>query len=464
MPAQKSENAAAPLEVTARDRRRPYVVAAIVLAVAAVAGLGWYFFATPRAGSDASAQGGPAAGVAPGGGGAAVGKGGAGAGKGGAGGDASRPTPVATVAARSGDFDVYLNALGTVTARGTVTVHSRVDGQLLRVLFSEGQIVKAGELLAEIDPRPFEVVLAQANGQLAKDQALLTNAQLDLERYKTLLAQDSIAKQQVDTQASLVRQYEAAIATDRGQVDSAKLQLSFTRITAPIAGRLGLRQVDSGNMIHTSDTNGVVVITQVQPIDVVFPIPESNLPRVLKRIHDGDALTVDAYDRNQSRKLATGKLLTTDNQIDTATGTIKLKAAFGNDDGVLFPNQFVNVRMLLDTLHGATLVPSAAIQRGAPGTFVYVVKDDKTVTVKTVKVGPIEGETAVIDSGLGPGDVLVVDGIDRLREGAKVEPVARNAAGATDTAPRPQRPPGSGDGKGKDGKGKDGKGTAPSGG
>jgi multidrug efflux system membrane fusion protein len=426
-----------------------------MLAVAAAAGLGWYFYAAPRAGSDASAQGVPA----PGGGGGGAGKGG----KGGAGGDASRPTPVATMAARSGDFDVYLNALGTVTARSVVTVHARVDGQLLRVPFTEGQLVKAGELLAEIDPRPFEVVLAQANGQLAKDQALLTNAQLDLERYKTLLAQDSIAKQQVDTQASLVRQYEAAIATDRGQVDSAKLQLSFTRITAPNAGRLGLRQVDSGNMVHTSDTNGVVVITQVQPIDVVFPIPESNLQRVLKRIHDGDALTVDAYDRNQSRKLATGKLLTTDNQIDTATGTIKLKAAFGNDDGILFPNQFVNVRMLVDTLHGATLVPSAAIQRGAPGTFVYVVKDDKTVTVKTVKVGPIEGETAVIDSGVSPGDMLVVDGTDRLREGAKVEPVTRNAAGATDTAPRRQRPPGNGDGKGK-GAGKNGKGAAPSGG
>jgi multidrug efflux system membrane fusion protein len=213
-------------------------------------------------------------------------------------------------------------------------------------------------------------------------------------------------------------------------------------------------------MIHTSDTNGVVVITQVQPIDVVFPIPESNLQRVLKRIRDGDAMTVDAYDRNQSRKLAIGKLLTTDNQIDTATGTIKLKAAFANDDGILFPNQFVNVRMLLDTLHGATLVPSAAIQRGAPGTFVYVVKDDKTVTVKTVKVGPIEGETAVIDSGVSPGDMLVVDGTDRLREGAKVEPVTRNAAGAADTTPRRQRPAGAGD----KGKGKDGKGAAPSGG
>ena len=442
MPAPPNENSSATPETTRRERRRPYVVAAILLAVALAAGFSWYFFTTYRSAADASAQAGPNAGGTPGAGGRRAG----------AGADASRPTPVATAAARTGDFDVYLNALGTVTARSVVTVHARVDGQLLRVPFTEGQLVKAGQLLAEIDPRPFEVVLAQANGQLAKDQALLTNAQLDLERYKTLLAQDSIAKQQVDTQASLVRQYEAAIATDKGQVDSAKLQLSFTRITAPIAGRLGLRQVDSGNMVHASDTNGVVVITQVQPIDVVFPIPESNLQRVLKRISDGDALTVDAYDRNQSRKLASGKLLTTDNQIDTATGTIKLKATFGNDDGVLFPNQFVNVRMLLDTLHGVTLVPSAAIQRGAPGTFVYVVKDDKTVTVKAVKVGPIEGETAVIDSGVAPGDMLVVDGTDKLREGAKVEPVTRNAAGATDAAQR--RPPGSGEGKGKGDKGK----------
>jgi multidrug efflux system membrane fusion protein len=413
----------------------------VIIALVAVAlGIAWYYFAGTRSAPDIATQG------------QAPTPSGTGGRRGG--GDASQPTPVATAAVRSGDFDVYLNALGTVTARGTVTVRSRVDGQLLRVLFDEGQVVKAGQLLAEIDPRPFEVQLAQANGQLARDQALLTNARVDLERYQTLLAQDSIAKQQVDTQASLVRQYEAAIASDKGQVDSAKLQLSFTRIVAPISGRLGLRQVDSGNMIHANDTNGIVVITQVQPIDVVFPIPESNLPRVQRRLREGDPPLVDAYDRNQTRKLATGKLITIDNQIDTTTGTIKLKAAFANDDSALFPNQFVNVKMLLDTLHGATIAPTAAVLRGAPGTFVYLVNADKTVTVRTVKLGPIEGENAVVDSGLAPGDVVVIDGTDRLREGAKIEPINRNAQAAAGTTTPRQRPAGGskGGGKGKDGK------------
>ena len=407
---------------------RPFIVIAAVAAGAIAIAAGWYYVA------NGNPQGG-----APGG-------------RRGPGGDAARPTPVATMAARSGDFDVYLNALGTVTARGTVTVRSRVDGQLMRVLFDEGQVVKAGQLLAEIDPRPFEVQLEQTNGQLAKDQALLANAKVDLERYQTLLAQDSIAKQQVDTQASLVRQYEATIASDKGQVDNAKLQLSFTKIVAPIAGRLGLRQVDAGNMIHANDTAGLVVITQVQPIDVVFPIPETNLPRVQRRLRESDPPIVDAYDRNQTRKLATGKLITIDNQIDTATGTIKLKAAFANDDSALFPNQFVNVRMLLETLHGATIVPTAAILRGAPGAFVYVVKEDKTVTVRPMKVGPIEGENAVVDSGIAPGEVVVVDGTDRLREGAKVETVDRNVAGvaAADNTKRSQRPPGAGSRKGGD--------------
>ena len=427
-------------EPTNRAPRRTLVVVAIVALVAVVLGIAWYYFAGTRNATDTAAQT------------QAPTPSGAGSRRGGA--DASRPTPVATAAVRAGDFDVYLNALGTVTARGTVTVHSRVDGQLMRVLFNEGQVVKAGQLLAEIDPRPFEVQLEQMNGQLARDQALLVNARLDLDRYKTLLAQDSIASQQVDTQASLVRQYEGAVASDKGQVDNAKLQLSFTKIVAPIAGRLGLRQVDSGNMIHATDTNGIVVITQVQPIDVVFPIPETNLPRVQRRLREGDPPTVDAYDRNQTRKLATGKLITIDNQIDTTTGTIKLKAALGNDDNVLFPNQFVNVKTLLDTLHGATIVPTAAILRGAPGTFVYLVKPDNTVTVRTVKLGPIEGENAVVESGLAPGDVVVVDGTDRLREGAKIEPSNRNAQAAADTTPQRERAAGGGDGKrkGKDGK------------
>ncbi|HEY3179257.1 MAG TPA: MdtA/MuxA family multidrug efflux RND transporter periplasmic adaptor subunit [Casimicrobiaceae bacterium] len=422
-----------------RGGRRALVV--IVAVVVVALGIAWYYFADPRSATDTAAQG------------QAPTPSGAGGRRGG--GDASRPTPVAAAAVRSGDFDVYLNALGTVTARGTVTVRSRVDGQLNRVLFNEGQVVKAGQLLAEIDPRPFEVQLEQMNGQMAKDQALLANARVDLERYQTLLAQDSIAKQQVDTQVSLVRQYEATIASDKGQVDNAKLQLSFTKIAAPISGRLGLRQVDAGNMIHANDTNGLVVITQVQPIDVVFPIPEMNLPRVQRRLREGDPPAVDAYDRNQTRKLATGKLITIDNQIDTTTGTIKLKAAFGNDDSALFPNQFVNVKMLLDTLQGATIVPTAAVLRGAPGTFVYLVKPDNTVTVRTVKLGPIEGENAVVDSGLTPGDVVVVDGTDRLREGAKIEPIDRNAQAAADPTTQRQRPAGASEGgrKGKDGKG-----------
>jgi membrane fusion protein, multidrug efflux system len=438
MPADPEEPPPEPAE---RPPRRTLVAAAIVALVAVALGIAWYYFAGPRSATDTAAQG-----QAPTPSGASGRRGP---------GDATRPTPVATAAVRLGDFDVYLNALGTVTARGTVTVRSRVDGQLNRVLFNEGQVVKADQLLAEIDPRPFQVQLEQMNGQLARDQALLINARLDLERYKTLLAQDSIASQQVDTQASLVRQFEGAVASDKGQVDNAKLQLSFTKIVAPIAGRLGLRQVDAGNMIHATDTNGLVVITQVQPIDVVFPIPETNLPRVQRRLREGDPPAVDAYDRNQTRKLATGKLITIDNQIDTTTGTIKFKAAFANDDSALFPNQFVNVKMLLDTLHGATIVPTAAVLRGAPGTFVYLVKADNTVTVRTVKLGPIEGENAVVESGLAPGDVVVVDGTDRLREGAKIEPINRDAQAAADTTTQQRQRPagaGKGGGKGKDAK------------
>ena len=350
----------------------------------------------------------------------------------------AKPAPVAVATAKASDFNVYLNALGTVTPRATVTVHSRVDGQLLRVLFREGDTVKAGQLLAEIDPRSFEVMVAQANGQLAKDRALLANANVDLDRYKTLLAQDSIARQQVDTQASLVRQYEASIASDQAQVDSAKLSLSYTRITAPITGRLGLRQVDVGNMVHASDANGIVVITAVQPIDVVYSLPETNLPQVLQQLRAGQAMAVDALSRDQSRTLATGKLLTVDNQIDTTTGTVKLKAEFANADSSLFPNQFVNVRMLVETLHAVTVVPSAAIQRGTQGNFVYIVGADSVVAIRVVTVGPVDGETTVISKGLAPGDIVVVDGTDRLREGQKVETVSRDTTVVPTGAPRPR--------------------------
>jgi multidrug efflux system membrane fusion protein len=368
--------------------------------------------------------------------------------------DAGRPLPVVAAPARKGSIEVYLSGLGTVTPRNTVVVRSRVDGQLVRVAFKEGDMVKAGDLLAEIDPRPFQVQVQQAEGQLAKDQALLANAKVDLERYRTLLAQDSIAKQQVDTQESLVRQFAATIEADRAAVDSAKLQLTYSRVTAPISGRVGLRQIDPGNMIHASDQNGLVVITQNAPTTVVFTLPEDTVPRVMKRLSSGEVIAVEAYDRDNRVKLATGKLITVDNQIDPSTGTVKLKAEFPNTDGALFPNQFVNVRMGVETLTDATLVPSAAIQRGAPGTFVFAVNDDRSVSAKPVKLGPVQGETTAIDSGIAAGTLVVVDGADKLRDGSKVELVSREAqagppasgsnAGTRSDRSRGNRPPGEG--------------------
>ncbi|HEV2686192.1 MAG TPA: MdtA/MuxA family multidrug efflux RND transporter periplasmic adaptor subunit, partial [Actinomycetota bacterium] len=351
---------------------------------------------------------------------------------------------------RRGSIDVYLNALGTVTPRNIVTVHSRVDGQLMQIVFREGQLVKAGELLAQIDPRPFEVQLTQAQGQLARDEALLKNAQLDLERYRTLLAQDSISKQQVDTQESLVHQYEGTVKADQGQIENAKLQLVYSRITAPIGGVVGLRQVDPGNIVHANDANGLVVITQLQPITVVFPIPEDNLPQVAARLRAGTPIQVEAYDRAQQTKLATGRLMAVDNQIDTATGTVKLRAEFPNDDSALFPNQFVNVRMVSQTRDNATLVPSAAVQRGAPGTFVYLVKEDKSVTVAPVKIAAVQGETTAIDSGVAVGDTVVTDGTDRLREGAKVELVTPESRNPPPAATK-RGPPDEGSKRGKKG-------------
>lgn len=336
-----------------------------------------------------------------------------------------RALPVIAEPVRQGTIDVYLDALGTVTPRNLVTVKPRVDGQLMKLYFGDGQFVKAGQLLAEIDPRPFQVQVAQAQGQLAKDRAQLVNARADLERYRTLLAQDSIAKQQVDTQEALVRQYEGTAQADEAAVDNAKLQLSYARVTAPISGRVGLRQVDPGNVIHASDANGIVVIAQLQPIDVVFPIPEDNLPLVMQRLAHKEPTIVEAWNREGKVKLATGRLVTADNQIDTTTGTVKMKAEFSNADSALFPNQFVNVRMNTQTLTDATLVPSAAIQRGAPGTFVYAVKDDQTVSVVPIRLGPVQGDVTVVTGGIRPGTMVVVDGADKLREGAKVDLVTR---------------------------------------
>jgi multidrug efflux system membrane fusion protein len=363
-------------------------------------------------------------------------------------------TPVVAAPARTADVDVYLNALGTVTPLRTVTVRSRVEGQLLRVLFEEGQVVKEGQLLAEIDPRAFQVQLLQAEGQMARDRALLENARLDLERYRTLFEQDSIAKQQVDTQAALVRQYEGAVKVDQSQIDNARLQLAYARVTAPIDGRAGLRLVDPGNIVRAGDATGLVVITQLAPIAVVFTVPQDNLPAVMKRMQSGEKPQVEAWDRELKARLANGTLASVDNLVDPTTGTVKLKAQFANDGTPLFPNQFVNVRMKLDTVRDATVIPAAAVQRGSQGMFVYVVQADQTVKLRPVRLGPVDGQRQAIAEGLAPGDLVVSDGMDRLRDGApvevtaarpKVEPAADGKAPGKGTRrkPRPDGAPGS---------------------
>ena len=345
--------------------------------------------------------------------------------------DNQRPQPVTAVMTNKTDFDVYLKGLGTVIPTNTVTVKSQVSGQLMSVRFKEGQHVSKGDLIAEIDPRPFQVQLMQAEGQLARDEAFLKNAESDLALYKQLIAQDSIAAQQVTTQDSLVKQYRGVIETDKGQIANAKLQLIYARVIAPVTGRVGLRQVDPGNMVQITDSNGIIVITQLQPVTVVFSLPQDNLTILLKRWNAGATnLPVQAFDQEGKVLLASGKLLAIDNQIDTTTGTVKLKAIFDNKDNQLFPNQFVNVRLKVDTLHDATVMSSAAVQRGSIGTFAYVVKDDKSVTVRMLKLGPAEGDNVVVMEGLAPGESVVTVGGDKLREGTKVELITPDSKGA----------------------------------
>lgn len=332
--------------------------------------------------------------------------------------------PVRVAPAVLGDFPIYYKALGTVTAMNTINVRSRVAGELVKINFQEGQMVKAGDLLAEIDPRSYQIALQQAEGTLATNQALLKNAQLDVQRYRGLYAEDSIAKQTLDTAESLVNQYQGTIKTNQAAVADAKLNLEFTRIRAPIAGRIGLKQLDVGNLVAANDTTALVVITQTKPITVAFTLPEKDLSSVIARYRSGDKLPVEAWDRSDLKQQADGVLASLDNQIDVATGTLKFKARFDNQNEVLFPNQFVNVHLLADTLKQAVLIPTASVQFGNNGTFVYVMDGDKKVKVRELKTGASDEQSTVVSQGLAAGDRVVLEGTDRLRDGADVEVVS----------------------------------------
>lgn len=386
----------------------------IWLVVLALVGGGvWYF----RSGKTEEAQSSQAAG----------GNGGGGGRRGGFN-MANMVVPVVVATAQRGDLPVYYNGLGTVTAFNTVTVRSRVDGQIMRINFTEGQNVKAGDSLMEIDPRPFQVQLEQAEGQLAKDQAQQQDAQVNLERYKLLYKEGVIPKQQLDTQNAQVGQFDGAIKSDQAAIDNAKLQITYCHITAPISGRIGLRLVDVGNIVHSSDSNGLLVITQLQPISVIFTLPQDQLPTVAAKLRNGAQLSVQAFDRDDTDEIEAGKLLTIDNQIDTTTGTFKLKATFNNEKNLLFPNQFVNVHLLVDTRKNLMIVPAAAIQRGPQGTYVYTV-DNGVAKIQTVTIAQTTGGNVGLSAGVENGDVVVIDGADKLQEGSKVNPSPVGANG-----------------------------------
>ncbi|MBU6297715.1 MAG: MdtA/MuxA family multidrug efflux RND transporter periplasmic adaptor subunit [Alphaproteobacteria bacterium] len=355
------------------------------------------------------------------------------------------PQPVGVAVAKKGSIDVTIDALGTVTPLATVTVRPQVSGQLLKIDFQEGQRVKAGALLAEIDPRTYQAALDQAKGQLARDSALLANAQLDLKRQQALYNSKATSQQAFDTQAALVKQYQGVVLTDQANVETATINLGYTHITSPVAGLVGLRQVDVGNFVSAGQSAGIVVVTQLQPMSVIFSVPEDNVDSIVSRMNSGAELSVGAYDRDQTTKIAAGRLSAVDSQIDTTTGTVKLRALFDNEDGMLFPNQFVNVRLLVRTLHGRIIIPSSAIQRGTDGAYVFVVKPDHTIQMRTVTLGPQQGDSVSILKGLNVGETVVTDGGDRLRDGAQVtipsgQKVAKvaPAQNAVAVAPNPQ--------------------------